>query len=47
LMEHPELLSSRRAAAREQALETSWDHILEGMYVACERCLCRVPGGEE
>ncbi len=39
LMDQPELLSSMRAAAREQALETSWDRIFEGMYEAYERCL--------
>ncbi len=42
LMEQPELLASMRAAARQQALETSWDRILEGMYEAYERCLCSV-----
>jgi phosphatidylinositol alpha 1,6-mannosyltransferase len=40
LMDQPELLSSMRAAAREQALKTSWDRIFEGMYEAYERCLC-------
>jgi len=40
LMDQPELLSSMRTAAREQALETSWDRIFEGMYEAYERCLC-------
>jgi phosphatidylinositol alpha 1,6-mannosyltransferase len=40
LMDEPALLSSMRAAAREQALETSWDRIFEGMYEAYERCLC-------
>jgi phosphatidylinositol alpha 1,6-mannosyltransferase len=43
LMEQPELLASMRAAARKQALETSWDRIFEGMYEAYERCLCGVP----
>jgi phosphatidylinositol alpha 1,6-mannosyltransferase len=42
LMEQPELLSSLRATARKQALETSWDRIFEGMYEAYERCLCSV-----
>lgn len=40
LMDQPELLSAMRTAAREQALETSWDRIFEGMYEAYERCLC-------
>jgi len=40
LMDQPELLSSMRTSAREQALETSWDRIFEGMYEAYERCLC-------
>ena len=39
LMAQPELLSSMRAAARRQAMETSWDRIFEGMYEAYERCL--------
>ncbi|HEY6370407.1 MAG TPA: glycosyltransferase [Candidatus Sulfotelmatobacter sp.] len=43
LMEQPELLAAMRAAAREQALETSWDRIFEGMYEAYERCLCSLP----
>lgn len=43
LMDQPELLSSMRAAAREQAMETSWDRIFEGMYEAYERCLASVP----
>jgi phosphatidylinositol alpha 1,6-mannosyltransferase len=43
LMDRPELLSTMRAAAREQALETSWDRIFEGMYEAYERCLSSVP----
>ena len=43
LMDQPELLSTMRAAARRQALETSWDRIFEGMYEAYERCLCSVP----
>jgi phosphatidylinositol alpha 1,6-mannosyltransferase len=43
LMDRPELLGSMRAAARQQALETSWDRIFEGMYEAYERCLCTVP----
>ena len=40
LMDQPKLLSSMRTAAREQALETSWDRIFEGMYEAYEHCLC-------
>jgi hypothetical protein len=40
LMDEPELLSSMRVAARQQALETSWARIFEGMYEAYERCLC-------
>jgi glycosyltransferase involved in cell wall biosynthesis len=43
LMDQPELLANMRAAAREQALETSWDRIFEGMYEAYERCLTSVP----
>lgn len=43
LMDQPELLSTLRAAARQQALETSWDRIFEGMYEAYERCLSSVP----
>ncbi len=43
LMSRPELLGSMRAAARRQALETSWDRIFEGMYEAYERYLCSVP----
>jgi phosphatidylinositol alpha 1,6-mannosyltransferase len=43
LMDEPELLSAMRAAARQQALETSWDRIFEGMYEAYERCLASVP----
>jgi glycosyltransferase involved in cell wall biosynthesis len=43
LMDEPALLASMRAAARQQALETSWDRIFEGMYEAYERCLCSVP----
>jgi glycosyltransferase involved in cell wall biosynthesis len=42
LMDEPELLSTMRAAARKQALESSWDRIFEGMYEAYERCLCSV-----
>lgn len=38
LMDQPELLSGMRTAARQQALETSWDRIFEGMYEAYERC---------
>jgi phosphatidylinositol alpha 1,6-mannosyltransferase len=43
LMDAPELLSGMRAAACEQAMETSWDRIFEGMYEAYERCLCSFP----
>jgi phosphatidylinositol alpha 1,6-mannosyltransferase len=43
LMDQPELLSTMRRAARQQALETSWDRIFEGMYEAYGRCLCSVP----
>jgi hypothetical protein len=43
LMSQPELLSTMRVAARQQALETSWDRIFEGMYEAYERCLSSVP----
>jgi phosphatidylinositol alpha 1,6-mannosyltransferase len=43
LMDEPELLSAMRLAARQQAAETSWDRIFEGMYDAYERCLCSVP----
>ena len=43
LMEQPELLAAMRAAARRQALETSWDRIFEGMYEDYERCLRSVP----
>ena len=43
LMSQPELLATMRVAARQQALETSWDRIFEGMYEAYERCLCSVP----
>jgi phosphatidylinositol alpha 1,6-mannosyltransferase len=43
LMVEPELLSAMRVAARQQALETSWDRIFEGMYEAYERCLLSVP----
>ncbi len=39
LMGQPALLAAMRVAAREQALETSWDRIFEGMYDAYERCL--------
>jgi hypothetical protein len=42
-MDQPELLFTMRAAARRQALETSWDRIFEGMYEAYERCLASVP----
>jgi len=30
-----------RAAARNHALTTSWDHIFEGMFDAYQRCLLR------
>jgi phosphatidylinositol alpha 1,6-mannosyltransferase len=43
LMDQPNLLSAMRAAARQQALETSWDRIFEGMYEAYERCLASLP----
>jgi phosphatidylinositol alpha 1,6-mannosyltransferase len=43
LMEQPEKHSAMRVAARQQALETSWDRIFEGMYKAYERCLSSVP----
>src|ERR1700721_601577 len=43
LMSQPELLASMRAAARRQALATSWDRIFEGMYEAYESCLSAVP----
>jgi glycosyltransferase involved in cell wall biosynthesis len=43
LMDEPELLSAMRVAARQQALETSWDRSFEGMYEAYGRCLCSVP----
>jgi len=47
LMSQPELLSTMRVAARQQALETSWDRIFEGMYEAYERCLSSVPVGRQ
>ena len=43
LMDEPELLSAMRVAARQLALETSWDRSFEGMYEAYERRLCSVP----
>jgi len=43
LISQRELLSTMRAAAREQALTTSWDRIFEGMYEAYERCLVESP----
>jgi phosphatidylinositol alpha 1,6-mannosyltransferase len=46
LLTHPELLSAARAAARRQALATSWDRIFEGMYEAYERCLLPAPAIE-
>jgi phosphatidylinositol alpha 1,6-mannosyltransferase len=42
LMSHPEVLSTMRLAAREQALTTSWDRIFEGMYEAYGSCLSPV-----
>ena len=36
LMSQPDVHSAMRAAAREQALATSWDRIFEGMYEAYE-----------
>jgi glycosyltransferase involved in cell wall biosynthesis len=36
LLVRPDLLSAMRAAARQQALTTSWDRIFEGMYEAYE-----------
>ncbi len=39
LISEPDLLSAMRAAARAQALTTSWDRIFEGMYEAYEGCL--------
>lgn len=43
LMDEPELLSAMRVAARQLALETSWDRSFEGMYEAYRRCLSSVP----
>jgi phosphatidylinositol alpha 1,6-mannosyltransferase len=43
LMEQTKIHSAMRVAARQQALETSWDRIFEGMYDAYERCLSSVP----
>ena len=43
LIDRPEVLAAMRVAARQQALETSWDRIFQGMYEAYERCLCSVP----
>jgi phosphatidylinositol alpha 1,6-mannosyltransferase len=43
LMEEPEIHSAMRVAARQQALETSWDRIFEGMYEAYGRWLSSVP----
>ena len=43
LMSQPELLASMRAAARQQAQASSWDHIFEGMYEAYASCLSPVP----
>ena len=39
LMTQLDLLSTMRAAAREQSLTTSWDRIFDGMFDAYERCL--------
>ena len=39
LMSRPDLRSAMGAAAREQALATSWDRIFEGMYEAYENGL--------
>ncbi len=41
LISEPELLAAMRAAARAQALTTSWDRIFEGMYEAYEGRLVR------
>jgi len=43
LMAQPELLSTMRVAARQQALTTSWDRIFRGMYEDYERCLSEAP----
>jgi phosphatidylinositol alpha 1,6-mannosyltransferase len=43
LLTQPELLTAMRAAARRQALATSWDRMFEGMYEAYERCLLPAP----
>ena len=43
LMEQPKIHSAMCVAARQQALETSWDRIFEGMYEAYERGLSSVP----
>jgi phosphatidylinositol alpha 1,6-mannosyltransferase len=43
LMSQPELLKAMRAAARRQALATSWDRIFEGMYEAYEHYLLPTP----
>lgn len=39
LLTQPALRASMRAAARQYALSTSWDHVFETMYKAYERCL--------
>ncbi len=39
LMDHPDLLATMRAAAREEALKTSWDRIFDGMYESYENVL--------
>jgi phosphatidylinositol alpha 1,6-mannosyltransferase len=39
LMARPDLLSTMRAAARQQALTTSWDRIFDGVYAAYENVL--------
>ena len=43
LMAEPELLSSMRVSARQQALTTSWDRIFKGMYEAYEGCTSSAP----
>jgi glycosyltransferase involved in cell wall biosynthesis len=39
LMSHPDLLGAMGAAARQQALTTSWDRIFEGIYEAYDSSL--------
>ena len=43
LMTQPDLLTSMRAAAREQTLATRWDQIFEGICEIYERCLLPTP----